>query len=30
MQYIITPATVLIVDDTPQNISLLNAALADE
>jgi len=25
-----TPATILIVDDTPQNISLLNAALMDE
>ena len=30
MKSAITPASVLIVDDTPQNISLLNAALMDE
>jgi len=30
MQSAMTPASVLIVDDTPQNISLLNAALMDE
>ncbi|HIJ88180.1 MAG TPA: response regulator [Desulfuromonadales bacterium] len=30
MKTTITPATILIVDDTPQNISLLNAALKDD
>lgn len=30
MKSALTPATVLIVDDTPQNISLLNAALMEE
>jgi putative two-component system response regulator len=30
MKATFTPATVLIVDDTPQNISLLNAALKDD
>ena len=30
MKTAMTPATVLIVDDTPQNISLLNAALKDD
>ena len=30
MQTVPTPASVLIVDDMPQNISLLNAALKDE